>query len=130
MRNVAGPIALTALVVLSCWGCGTGSGAPAGTTVPVKGKVTYKGQPLTQGSVVFEPDGGREANGEIKLDGTFELTTFKIGDGAVPGVHRVGVTGSLKGGKSPVPVKYRSPSSSKLEVEVSADKTDYSLNIK
>ena len=129
MRNVAGPIVLAALV-LSCWGCGTSSEPPAGTTIPVKGKVTYKGQPLTQGSVVFEPDGGREANGEIQSDGTFELTTFKIGDGAVPGVHRVGITGSLKGGKSPIPVKYRSPSSSKLEVEVSAGKTDYPVDIK
>jgi hypothetical protein len=130
MRHVAGPITLAALVGLSCWGCGASTGAPAGMTVPVKGKVTYKGQPLTQGSVVFEPDGGREANGEIQPDGTFVLTTFRIGDGAVPGVHRVGVTGSLKGGKSPIPVKYRSPSSSKLEVEVSAGKTDYALDIK
>ena len=64
-----------------------------GATVPVKGKVTYKGKPLTEGEIVFEPDNsGREAHGSIQPDGSFELTTFKTGDGAVPGTHRVAVT--------------------------------------
>jgi hypothetical protein len=130
MRNAAGPVVLAALILVPFWGCGLDAGPQAGMTVPVKGKVTYKGQPLAQGEVVFEPDGGREAHGSIQPDGTFELSTFKQGDGAVPGVHRVGVSGSLKGGKDPVPLKYRSPSSSKTEVEVAEGKTEYAIDLK
>jgi hypothetical protein len=127
MRKAAG---LAALMLVSFWGCGSDTSPGAGVMVPVKGKVTYKGMPLTQGEVVFEPDGGREAYGRIQPDGTFELTTFKKGDGAVRGVHRVGVSGSLKGGKGAVPLKYKSPSSSKTEVEVADGKTEYAIDLK
>jgi hypothetical protein len=100
-----------------------------GVTLPVKGKVTLKGKPLTQGQIVFEPDSaGREAHGSIQPDGTFELTTFKPGDGAAPGTHRVAVTGTSK--KDAVPVKYQSTSSSKTEVEVAEGKTEYTIDLK
>jgi hypothetical protein len=130
MRTGAVSITLASLVLLPCWGCSKetpyGYGAQ---TVPVKGKVTYKGQPLTQGSITFEPDGsGREAHGGIQPDGTFVLTTFKEGDGAVAGVHRVAVRGTGKGGKEVVPVKYRDTSSSKVQVEVTEGKTDYTID--
>ena len=80
MRKAAG---LAALVLVPFFGCGSDMSPGDGMTVPVKGKVTYKGEPLSQGEVVFEPDGGREAYGWVQLDGTFELTTFKQGDGAL-----------------------------------------------
>jgi hypothetical protein len=82
--------ALATIIVGSCWGCGSGSAVPP-TLIPVKGKVTYKGQPVTKGVVRFEPDGGfgRMATGQLQSDGTFELSTLKPGDGVVPGVHRV-----------------------------------------
>ena len=68
---------------------GPSSGSPA-SLIPVKGKVTYKGQPLATGVVEFEPDGyGRPGRGQLKSDGTFELTTYKDGDGVVAGEHRV-----------------------------------------
>ena len=61
--------------------------------IPVKGKVTYKGQPVTKGVVQFEPDGyGRPARGQLQSDGTFELTTFKPGDGVVAGEHRISIS--------------------------------------
>ena len=120
---------LASLVFLPCWGCGSDSGQLTGTTIPVKGKVTFKGKPLTQGEIVFEPDSaGREAHGPIKSDGSFELTTFKQGDGAVPGTHRVAVTGTSK--KDAVPLKYKNPSSSKTEVEVAEGKTEYTVDFK
>ena len=98
-------------------------------TVPVKGKVTYKGKPLTQGEIVFEPESaGREAHGGIQSDGTFELTTYKQGDGAVPGTHRVAVTGTSK--KDAVPTKYKNVSSSKTQVEVAEGKTGYTVDFK
>ena len=88
--------------------------------IPVKGKVTYKGKPLTKGTITFEPDGyGRMASGELQSDGTFVLTTLKEGDGVVAGDHRVSITGVDKTlAKDALATKYASPNTSKLEVEV------------
>lgn len=119
----------SALVLSACAGCGSSTGAFIGSTVPVKGKVTYKGKPLTRGEIVFEPDsGGREAHGTIGPDGGFELTTYKQGDGAVPGTHRVAVTGTSK--QDGVPVRFRNVSSSRVEVEVSDEKSDYPIDLR
>ena len=55
--------------------------------IPVKGKVTYKGQPLTKGSIRFEPDGyGRPATGQaaIRRDVRADARS-KDGDGVVAG---------------------------------------------
>lgn len=79
--------ALSALVVLSA--CGR-SPTPV---YPVQGKVTYNGEVLTTGSVSFIPvAGGPPAEGHIQPDGSYILTTFKKGDGAVPGEHQVMVS--------------------------------------
>ena len=76
-------------------GCGSGHPAP---TYPVTGKVVFSddGTPLsTGGSILWEsvPDEPGvlpfNASGAIQADGTFELTTFEEGDGAVAGEHRV-----------------------------------------
>jgi hypothetical protein len=124
--GAAATIALTILVLLPFPGCGN---APpqAPPTLPVKGKVTFKGKPVTKGAVTFEPDGmGKEAHGDIQPDGTFELTTYKPGDGAVPGTHRVAVSYA---GKT-IPLKYTNVASSKVEVEVTEGKTDYTIDLK
>jgi hypothetical protein len=73
------------LVLLLLAGCG--SGRPE--TVPISGKITYAGKPVTQGKIVFYPEHGRPATGEIGPDGSYSLTTFDQGDGAVLGKHRV-----------------------------------------
>jgi hypothetical protein len=122
-------LVLGALVFTLCCGCGSSDGPYVATTVPVKGKVSYKGKPLTQGEIVFEPkSAGREAHGNIQPDGTFELTSFKSGDGAIAGTHRVAVSGTSK--KDGVPVKYQNTSSSKTEVEVAEGKSDYTVDFK
>jgi hypothetical protein len=124
--GAAARMASTIFLLLPFLGCG--SSAPQGAaTLPVKGKVIFKGQPLTKGTISFEPEGaGKEAFGEIQPDGTFVLTTYKKDDGAVVGKHRVTVSNA---GKS-VPVKYASPAASKLEVEVSEGKDDYTIELK
>ncbi len=114
----------SASIAVFASGCGSSTQAQAAfSTVPVKGKVLLKGKPLTSGTVKFEPDAGRTAYGEIGPDGTFTLGTFSTNDGAVGGTHRVAVTG--KG----VPIQYRNVSSSEIEVEVVAGKTDYSITL-
>ncbi len=129
MRTDAGLVVLAALILSNCWGCGSDSSHYVGATVPVKGKVTYKGKPLTEGQIVFQPDdSGREAYGSIQPDGTFELSTFKAGDGAIPGKHRVAVSGTSK--KDAVSVQYKSTSSSKAQVEVTEGKSEYIVDLK
>jgi hypothetical protein len=109
-------------------GCGSSSAEPpTGATVPVKGVVTYKGKPLTRGTVVFEPDSGREAHGGIQPDGSFVLTTFVADDGAMPGTHRVAVTGLPK---NVLPLKFQNVGSSGVEMEVAAGKADYAIDLK
>jgi hypothetical protein len=93
---------------------------------------------LTKGLVVFEPRNyGQTATGELTADGTFELTTIKPGDGAVPGKHRVCVNGTGTAGldkktkkpKELIPAKYTQPNTSGLETEVSSEKTEYNFDI-
>jgi hypothetical protein len=122
---------LSALLAATCWGCGP-DGAFKTDLVPVKGKVMYKGKALTKGTIRFEPDGyGREARGQIQSDGTFVLTTDKSGDGAVPGHHRVSISGT---GPAPrkelIPTKYTGVATSKLEAEVSSEKTEFEFDLK
>jgi hypothetical protein len=76
---------LLALVGLVLIGCG-------GRTKPVRGVVTLDGTPVAGATVLFMPDGqdgGRPASGFTSSDGTFQLTTFKPDDGALPGKYRV-----------------------------------------
>jgi hypothetical protein len=82
--------ASTLLVCFFLIGCG---GAP---TAPVKGKVMLDGKPVTAGNLTFQlvPEGnsleaGKPATAEVKSDGTFQLTTNRLNDGALIGRHRV-----------------------------------------
>lgn len=122
---------LAALIVSAGAGSGCGgvpeAAARLSTTVPASGVATYKGKPLTRGTVVFEPDAGRPAHGAIQSDGRYTLTTFNEGDGAVEGTHRVSITGL---NKKDLPLKYHSPSSSGIEIEVGGEKSDYPVELK
>jgi hypothetical protein len=127
MRSLVLTLVLVGSLVPSMVGCGSGARSPGARTAPVKGKVTYQGKPVKAGIVTFEPDGaGKEAMGTINSDGTFELTTYKPGDGAVLGNHRVAVGNAGKA----IPLKYASLASSKIEIEVTEGKTDYTIDLK
>ena len=83
-----------ALCTLLAVGCDGGSGSDVPKTVPVSGVVTYNGQPLTHGEVVFTPKDtkiGRSSRGEIGPGGKYSLTTFREGDGVVPGDFSIAV---------------------------------------
>ena len=130
-RGALAALALSLVVLLPGGGCGSkNEGHYVAQTVPVKGTITYKGKALTQGQITFEPENGREAHGTIQPDGTFVMTTFKEGDGAIAGTHRIAVRGTGKGGKDILPVKYRNASSSKVEIEVDGGKTEYPIDLK
>jgi hypothetical protein len=124
-------ILLVAVVLAPCWGCGSAGSSPS-ELISVKGKVTYKGQPLAKGLVQFAPrNTGREASGQLQADGTFVLTTFKEGDGAVAGKHRVSISELDKSlARDRALRKYASPNTSGLTAEVSPEKTAFTFDLK
>jgi hypothetical protein len=78
------------LIVVALSGC---SGGDKPKLAPVTGLVTLDGQPVEGAAVMFVPTaGGRPAQGLTDAQGHFELMTFKTGDGALLGEHRVSVT--------------------------------------
>ncbi len=132
---------LVALLVLSVSGCGAKSEFPE--TVPVSGKVLYKGQPVPMGTVTFQSDQGQAATGTIQPDGTYRLSTFAQEDGAVPGHHKVMIIandgdptmmpGSSPGYKPPkdlIPKKYGTLATSGLEAEVAKGKPTVDFDLK
>jgi hypothetical protein len=119
-----------AACAFSC-GCGPAAGVSP-TLIAVKGKVTYKNQPLTSGVIQFEPDDGygRAAFGKLEADGTYVLTTYKEGDGVIAGHHRVSIVRvDKKLARDRGFTKYTSPNTSDLTADVSAEKTDFTFNI-
>ena len=88
---------LAAVVLLAFVAAGCGSAAGRPKLGKVSGKVTHKGQPVTSGEVTFTPatgkggESGNVAFGKIGADGSYDLTTFDTGDGAVLGQHIVTV---------------------------------------
>jgi hypothetical protein len=69
-----------------------GCGGSTSKLVPVVGKVTVDGKPLTTGSVSFRPEKGsansEQPGGEIDEEGTYRLFTAGK-EGAPPGRYRV-----------------------------------------
>ncbi len=104
------------------------------TMVPVSGKVIYNGKPVQFGCVTFQPPSGQPAQGDIKNDGTFQLSTYKLNDGAVVGRHQVRIAcyesqkpgvpkspGEQSLGKLLIPAKYTYFDQSGFTADVSAD---------
>ncbi|MDC0935389.1 hypothetical protein OAS39_03805 [Pirellulales bacterium] len=85
-------ISSSLVIVLSALVSGCGDAIP---TVPVQGRVMWQGKPLTDGTVVFQPREiakglpRRPATGQVGKDGSYQLTSFEKGDGAVPGEYLV-----------------------------------------
>jgi hypothetical protein len=83
-------------------GCGPANGLTLGK---VHGTITYKGQPVRYGFVTFNPDFTKQTEGPAAMatiadDGSYTMSTEQTGDGAVVGIHKVGITGL-----DPTPVK-------------------------
>jgi hypothetical protein len=93
-RGIHGVVCLAGVALLVA-GCSEG-GKP---TAPVSGKVTLDGEAVTSGVLTFSPvasgaEAGKGASGVIQSDGSYTLTTYAAGDGAVIGTHRVLYTAS------------------------------------
>lgn len=136
-------IAVLLLVIVGAVGCG------GGKTCPVQGKVVYPdGTPVVAGMVMFEsmnPETKVGAEGGIEADGSFRLSTFTKGDGAVEGRHRVAVVplrpNPRRGGQdedAPRPRPTQAPvfdprfmdfKTSGLELMVTRGKNDFTITV-
>ena len=115
--------------------CAAGCGTQFPKTVVILGAVTWQDKPLTNGRVVFHPhqiEEGlpkRPATGDLDEQGRFQLTTFRAGDGVMPGSYRVCVI-SYENAPSAdddvtvfvprwrIPEHYGNPQTSDLKAEV------------
>ena len=131
-------IALVSLAALAgVMGCGDRGPKLAS----VRGTVTYKGKPVPNGTVTFIPASGQHATGEIRPDGSYTLTSFRPGDGAIPGTYKVVVvaiqdmTGRLPEDRTPlpppiVPNKYTSIATTDISVEVKEGENQIDLPLR
>jgi hypothetical protein len=133
MRCTSSPARWAVLLLLAgVTGCGP-------RLYPVRGKVTLDdGKPLTRGLVLFEAsgDGPRVmARGEVQPDGSYQLSTHKPGDGALPGRYRVLLNpmdlSDLPDEKKNLPfdIRYLKYETSGLEFEVRAEPNDIPIQV-
>lgn len=126
-----------AVVCLFLMGCSGGPQNPP--TSAVTGKVTYKGEAVEGAAIKLVPSDpeGKVATGVSEADGTYALSTFETGDGAMAGKYKVTVRklvsvqqGVQKDGenagepayvnKDMLPKKYISGDNTPLEFDVTA----------
>lgn len=106
-------------------------------TVPVSLEVSFKGEPIPDGVIVFHPVSPEvddrplvTPRGTVDRDGNVVVSTYSRGDGAPPGEYRLSVNwqGPLEGVDEDaadqlperIPPKYRNPETSGLRLIVVA----------
>jgi hypothetical protein len=128
-RRLAAVIVTAALLGLA--GCG------GSRLYPVHGKVIWENgavaRELEGGLVVCESADGVSARGDSQKDGSFHQSTYKPGDGALPGKHRVAVVENKPGEPPPPPIIDRaffSVETSGLEINVEPKPNEVILKIR
>jgi hypothetical protein len=81
-------LAIVVICVISIAGCDTSRPG----MVPVSGRVTIDGKPVTAGQITVMPEGHRASIGKLDAEGRFTLSCFEPGDGAPIGQHIATVT--------------------------------------
>jgi hypothetical protein len=118
-------------------------GCGSSPTVKVTGTVTVNGQPAENVEVQFFPKGGRPASGVTNSEGKYELSTFKPGDGAMPGESLVtlgeyyppGKPPPMPRGNEPLPSRFPPTYSDTVKSPLTANverggKNDFSFDVK
>ena len=128
--------ALPAVFLLGCSGSGF-------DIAPVSGTVTLNGRPVTQGMVIFTPEAGPQAAGQLGPGGRYTLTTLKPDDGAIVGEHSVAIEaptyGAPMGNYKPppppppeetIPPQYHHPTTSGLTRTVERGRNSFDFELK
>jgi hypothetical protein len=127
---------LASVVILSALGCGP----EHRQTYPVRGVITqHDSQPLNGGIVSFTTEtelyGQVVAKGQISADGSFQLSTYKVNDGAVAGRHQVTIRPAMGGGEagafasSPIAKKYLGLDTTDLEFEINEEEKELMIQL-
>lgn len=96
-RSILHMQALMVAVLVTSAGC-----ADRPNLVPVTGKVTVKGQPVTAGSVALHPGEGNAHQKDnpsslLQTDGAFTFKTYPYGEGVPPGRYTMTLDPALAG---------------------------------
>jgi hypothetical protein len=92
-------VALLSATLAALVGCDS-----AQQVAKVAGEVTFNGNKISTGTVTFYPlQGGRPSTGTIRPDGSYVLSTFASGDGALPGDYKVSIEAKSVTGAVPAP---------------------------
>lgn len=144
-KRIAAALARRPLFYLLLWqlvlACGCSGSLPE--TAPVHGVVTYEGKPLSgfkNAAVHFTPVAGRPGKSVISPnDGSFELYTYKSGDGARLGRHVVAVSATVDdpsdkderypGVRMIIPDKFASGDTSGLTYEVNSSGNEIEIQL-
>ena len=136
--------AMLAMAVFSvAFGCGGSKVEPQVAVVPAKGRVTIKGQPGANLALAFIPAGqgsNLRPQANTGADGTFEITTYKTGDGGPEGEYKVVVSvavdptlsdskkeelaGKLAAEAKRIPAAYQRGDTTPLTVKIEKGKAD------
>jgi hypothetical protein len=129
LKSVPTEIGLAMVLVVST--CISGCGNGRLPTYHAGGRVIFPdGSPLQGANIEFAPRGGTiktSARAVTEADGTFRLSTFGNGDGALAGLYRVSLIPARRRGEPGgtaarrLDRKYQDPNSSGLEATVSPD---------
>ncbi|MDB5336144.1 MAG: hypothetical protein JWN70_1763 [Planctomycetaceae bacterium] len=132
------PVFPVILLLLACglWGCGSAKSRNLPKS-PVAGEVTFNGQHLPDGQIVFVHESGDMASANFKGDGKYTASVAQ-GKNQVM-VKSVVITGGQEGPNrarsmeiqtSRIPEKYLTPALSGLECVVTAGKNEYNVALK
>ena len=138
MIKVSRCLAIGTLIVVLTVAIGGGCGG--GRTGAVEGRVKFKDgsdvSVLGGYEIALEHQSSKtSATGQIEADGTFTVTTFAAGDGALPGTHRVAITPPTAPDpdkppqKSKLPEKYGDFAASGLVMEVKPGRNRVELEL-
>jgi hypothetical protein len=97
-RPISTPTLLVTMLLLSLLLLGCGQPKP--NMVPVTGKVTQAGQPVTAGSIYLHAASADAYQKDtpssmLQLDGSFTIKTFPFGEGVPPGDYKVTLSPEL-----------------------------------
>jgi hypothetical protein len=126
------------LLMSTLLGCGK-SGPKA---LPVTGKVTCQGKPVSAASIRFSnPQAGVDLLAKLDADGKYAVVTAN-GPGLPEGTYQVAIVPDVKNapvgtfGTPPainrpdIPEKYRSPTTSELSVTVKSAAADFNVDMR
>jgi hypothetical protein len=106
-----------------------------GTFIPLPEPGAKARSPIINFTPVGEAAAGQPkkgAGGAIDANGHFEVTTFKPGDGLIPGKYQAAIVAQKTYGDSKsslVPEKYTNPKTSGLDFDIQSAKTDIVIEL-